>query len=169
LVKPIAIIKSDETSTRRACGPQQGENRMTGIVIVGVDGSETAFKAASRAATMAIGLDVELAVLTAYAKDSTEVVKIGSETWLLDDAEQARRMAELVAEKLRVEHPDLTIRPVAVRGKPQDALLEEAERSAADLLVVGNVGMKGIGRVLGSVASSVAYSAPCDVLIVKTA
>ena len=66
------------------------------------------------------------------------------------------------------EHPDLSIRPAAVRGKPQEALVEEAARTGARLLVVGNVGMKGLGRVLGSVASSVAHNAPCDVLIVKT-
>ena len=44
-----------------------------------------------------------------------------------------------------------------------------ASRLGAQLIVVGNVGMKGLGRVLGSVASSVALNAPCDVYIVKTA
>jgi len=142
---------------------------MAGIVIVGVDGSDTAFKAASRAAKMAAGLQAELAVLSAHAKDNTEIVNIGRETWVLDDAGQAQKMAERVAARLREDHPGLAIRPVAARGKPQDALIEEAKRSEADLLVVGNVGMKGLGRVLGSVASSVAHNAPCDVLIVKTA
>lgn len=141
---------------------------MTGIVIVGVDGSDTALKAAARAADVAEGLDAELAVLSAHAKENTEVVKIGSDTWILDDAEQAQKLAERVAAKLREEHPGLSIRPVAVRGKPQDALVEEATRAGAELLVVGSVGMKGLGRVLGSVASSVAHNAPCDVLIVKT-
>ena len=37
---------------------------MTEIVLVGVDGSDTAFKAASRAASIAAGLNAELAVLT---------------------------------------------------------------------------------------------------------
>ncbi|NJC23284.1 nucleotide-binding universal stress UspA family protein [Arthrobacter pigmenti] len=142
---------------------------MTGTVIVGVDGSETAFKAASRAAAVAAGLGVELTVVSAHARDNTEVVEIGSETWVLDDAERALEVASKVADKLRKEHPDLSIRPLAVRGKPQYALIGEAERSGAGVLVVGNVGMKGLGRVLGSVASSVAHNAPCDVLIVRTA
>jgi len=142
---------------------------MAGIVIVGVDGSDTAYKAASRAAVMAESLEAELAVLSAHTKDNTEVVKIGSDTWILDDAKQAQKMAERVAAELRDDHPGLQIRALAARGKPQDALIQEAERAQAELLVVGNVGMKGLGRVLGSVASSVAHSAPCDVLIVKTA
>lgn len=88
--------------------------------------------------------------------------------WILDDAKKAQKMAERVAAKLREEHPDLSICPAAVPGKPQEALVEEVARTGARLLVVGNVGMKGLGRVLGSVASSVAHNAPCDVLFVKT-
>ena len=142
---------------------------MSGTVIVGVDGSDTSFKAATRAATIAAGLGADLSVVTAHAKDNTEVVKIGSDTWILDDAEQAKKLAEKAASQLRQVVPGATISSVAVKGKPQDALVEEATRSNAQLIVVGNVGMKGLGRVLGSVASSVAHAAPCDVYIVKTA
>jgi nucleotide-binding universal stress UspA family protein len=142
---------------------------MSGTVIVGVDGSDTSFKAAARAATIAAGLGASLSVVTAHAKDNTEVVRIGSDTWILDDAEQAKKLAEKTAVKLRELVPGATIDSVAVKGKPQDALVEEASRTGAQLIVVGNVGMSGLGRVLGSVASSVAHSAPCDVYIVKTA
>lgn len=142
---------------------------MSGTVIVGVDGSDTAFKAASRAATVAAGLGADLSVVTAHATDNTEVVQIGSDTWILDDAEQAQKLADKAAAKLRELVPGATVNAVAVKGKPQDALVEEASRVGAQLIVVGNVGMKGLGRVLGSVASSVALNAPCDVYIVKTA
>ena len=141
---------------------------MSNIVMVGVDGSNSAFKAASQAALIAEAFNAELAVLSAFVKESAEAIKIGNDTWILDDAKKAQKVAERVAAELREEHPDLSIRPGAVRGKPQEALVEEAARSGARLLVVGNVGMKGLGRVLGSVASSVAHNAPCDVFIVKT-
>ena len=36
------------------------------------------------------------------------------------------------------------------------------------LIVVGNRRMRGIGRVLGSVANSVAHNATCDVYIANT-
>ena len=38
----------------------------------------------------------------------------------------------------------------------------------ADLIVVGNRGMRGARRVLGSVPNHVSHHAPCDVLVVDT-
>jgi hypothetical protein len=43
-----------------------------------------------------------------------------------------------------------------------------AEEVGATLVVVGNKGMKGVRRVLGSVPNAVAHKAPCSVLIVDT-
>jgi nucleotide-binding universal stress UspA family protein len=43
-----------------------------------------------------------------------------------------------------------------------------ARREGADLIVVGSQGMRGVGRVLGSVPNKVSHRAPCDVLIVQT-
>ena len=43
-----------------------------------------------------------------------------------------------------------------------------ATNEGADLIVVGNKGMHGTHRVLGSVPNSVAHQAPCAVLIVAT-
>ena len=57
---------------------------------------------------------------------------------------------------------------IAAHGKPAEALVEEAKRRNAELIVVGNRRVQGIGRILGSVARSVAQHAPCDVYIVKT-
>ena len=56
--------------------------------------------------------------------------------------------------------------PVAESGHA--ALCRIASEVAADLIVVGNRGMTGIGRFLGSVPNAVAHQAPCSVLIVDT-
>jgi nucleotide-binding universal stress UspA family protein len=56
----------------------------------------------------------------------------------------------------------------AVGGDPADAIVEVATAVDADLIVVGNKGMKGVGRILGSVTNTVAHKAPCSVLIVST-
>ncbi len=57
----------------------------------------------------------------------------------------------------------------AIVGAPVDALVDLAENSNADLLVVGNVGLSTIaGRLLGSVPANVARRAKVDVLIVHT-
>ena len=62
----------------------------------------------------------------------------------------------------------LTITTGAGVGKPADLLIAEAKRLEATVIAVGNRRMQGAGRLLGSVANSIAHHAPCDVYIVKT-
>jgi|SRR5690348_1371295 len=118
---------------------------MTGPIVVGVDGTETASHAAATAAELAGALGVTLHVICAYDKN---------------------RVAEREANKIRATAPDLVSR--AAQGSPGDALVEVARSVSASIIVVGNKRVQGISRVLGSVASDVAQHAPCDVHIVKT-
>ena len=57
----------------------------------------------------------------------------------------------------------------AAAGEPAESLTTIASQEHADLIVVGNKGMKGVRRVLGSVPNDVAHTAPCAVLIIDTA
>jgi nucleotide-binding universal stress UspA family protein len=57
----------------------------------------------------------------------------------------------------------------SVYGDPVDAIISTANRVRADLIVVGNKGMKGVRRVLGSVPNSVMHRAYCSVAIIDTA
>lgn len=139
---------------------------MTGIIVVGVDGSDTALRAARTARDLAATLGATLHVVSAFDSDRTEVFGSGSDQWIVSDAGEAEKVARRVAEGLRT--PEVTVTYAAARGKPAEALIGEAERSGARMIVVGNRRMRGIGRVLGSVANSVAHNAPCDVYIAKT-
>jgi nucleotide-binding universal stress UspA family protein len=51
-------------------------------------------------------------------------------------------------------------------GDPAEVLVRLAEECGADLLVIGNKGMKR--RVLGSVPNTVTHKANCSVLVIKT-
>lgn len=144
---------------------QQKDKTMT-VVIVGVDGSPTSMKAAESARDKAVALNARLHVVTAYDSGRAEFYGSEHDTWVAPDAHSAQQIARRAATELGT--PGLSVTFSAARGKPSDALIEEAERQEAQLIVVGNVRMQGIGRVLGSVANSVAHNAPCDVLIVKT-
>jgi nucleotide-binding universal stress UspA family protein len=53
-------------------------------------------------------------------------------------------------------------------GAAADVICEVATQVKADVVVVGNKGMTGLRRVLGSVPNSVAHQAPCAVLIAFT-
>jgi nucleotide-binding universal stress UspA family protein len=102
----------------------------------------------------------------AIDKSSSETVGVGADTWVVDTLDDAHSTAESIAGQLRSIVSEVSV--AAEVGKPHDVLVAEATRLEARLIVVGNRRMQGIGRVLGSVANSVAHNAPCDVYIVKT-
>jgi nucleotide-binding universal stress UspA family protein len=138
---------------------------MSGIIVVGVDGSGTARKAAESARDLAAALGASLHVVSAFDSDRTEVFGSGSDKWIVSDADGAENVARTVADALV---GDVKVTYSAARGKPAEALIKEADRLDAKMIVVGNRRMRGIGRVLGSVANSVAHNAPCDVYIANT-
>lgn len=134
-------------------------------LVVGFADIDTAKVAVKEAANLAKALGASLHVVTALESDDTEVVRVGSDEWQLSDSDAAISVIRDYMSSLMVG-VDYTIG--VLRGAPADVLLAEAERLNADLIVVGNVRMQGIGRVLGSVGSGVVHHAPCSVLIVKT-
>lgn len=139
---------------------------MTNPIVVGVDGSKTARKAAETARTLAIALNTPLLVVSAFDSDRTEVRVSGAEKWIISAAGDAEKAAMDVANSLQAD--DFTVSYSIARGKPADAIVKEAARVEASMIVVGNRRMRGIGRLLGSIANSVAHNAPCDVHIVNT-
>ncbi|MGD9522213.1 MAG: universal stress protein [Tepidiphilus sp.] len=52
-------------------------------------------------------------------------------------------------------------------GPTRDEIIRVATESGAQLIVVGSHSRRGVGRLLGSTASSVMHAAPCDVLAVR--
>ena len=63
----------------------------------------------------------------------------------------------------------LEVQTHAREGDPADAILDVAEKTKADLVVVGNKGMTGARRfLLGSVPNKISHHAPCGVYIVRT-
>jgi nucleotide-binding universal stress UspA family protein len=138
---------------------------MSGTIVVGVDGSATARKAAEAARDLATALGATLHVVSAFDSERSEVFRTGSDKWLVSDADKAEHVARTVADTLG---GDIRITYSAAAGRPADALIREAIRKEARVIVVGNRRMRGIGRVLGSVANSVAHDAPCDVYIANT-
>jgi nucleotide-binding universal stress UspA family protein len=137
---------------------------MSGVIVVGVDASPSARKAAEVALGLAESLGASLHVVTAFDVENAETFGVGSDKVRISNADSS----EMVAKSLGASHPGVEITHFAARGKPADSLIKEAVRLDARLIVVGNRRMRGIGRLLGSVANSVAHNAPCDVYIANT-
>jgi nucleotide-binding universal stress UspA family protein len=63
----------------------------------------------------------------------------------------------------------MKIKATVLEGFPKEAIVQEAERWAADLIVVGSHGYHGLKRMwLGSVSLAVASHATCSVEIVRS-
>ena len=73
---------------------------------------------------------------------------------------------EAIAQPLRQD--GLTVDVHVRTASGHAALCDVAAEVGADLIVVGNRGMAGAKRFLGSVPNSVAHQATCSVLIVST-
>lgn len=142
-----------------------------GSIVVGTDGSPTALDALQRATELATALSATLHVVSAYRAKAVAEPAPGEAPLEYGDARLGARgdmEVMLAGIKKRLTAGGLKIEIHAINGDPVSALLGVARDSGAQLIVVGNKGMQGARRVLGSVPNSISHQAPCDVLIVNT-
>lgn len=139
--------------------------RRTGPIVVGVDGSEQSLAAAKVAAGEAALHDVELHVV--HCIDITPaVLHLPDEN--IDTKEIANREHARVHEKVRASLGELNYLSVGLEGYPPDQLVDYANQVEAQILVVGSRGRGRItGAVLGSTSLRCLERAECPVLIVK--
>ena len=130
-------------------------------IVVGAHKSETARRAVSEAIELARALGAHVHLVSAYPKDRGPID--GKDTPGRADAE--RSMDALVLSAGAAQR----FTTHALPGDPAKAILSVAKDVGADLIVVGNKGMKGKGKFLGSVPNDIAHQAPCAVLIVSSA
>ncbi len=141
---------------------------MFSSVVVGTDGSDTATEAVRRAIELAKLCGATLHIVTAYKPQPVRgrggprgVPGRGS-------GRAARPTRCSRTECARARAAGIEVQGHTGTGDPAEAIVRVAEQEKADLIVVGNKGMAGVRRVLGSVPNSVAHQAPCSVLIVQT-
>lgn len=155
-----------------APGDRPGQyGRMYTTIVVGTDGSETAAVAWRHAIELAKAGGATLHIVNAYQPANTYGMALAGiaadesaiDTELEAHAEKVCAPVAAAAEREGVRHEVHQI-----PGNPSDALITIAESVKADLLVVGNRGMSGVRRVLGSVPNNISHHAPCSVLIVDT-
>ena len=134
-------------------------------IIVGVDQSDTARKAAETAASMAANNDANLHLVMCVKRGPTHAVNVGGDSFHIDWLSEA----EAFLHSLRGTLPHDEITCTVSLDSPATAMCEEATRLDARTIVVGNRRVQGVTRVLGSIAADVTKHAPCDVLVANTA
>ncbi|MBJ8346986.1 universal stress protein [Antrihabitans sp. YC2-6] len=130
-------------------------------IIVGIDGSTAAIRAAEWAATEAADRDIPLR-LVYVAEPNGEDPVAGAPNTEFDYGRDA-----LEAARRAVEHRDaVKVESELLHGKVDSTLAELSE--GAEMVVVGSVGIGFFAEmILGSTASSLARTARCAVAIVR--
>jgi nucleotide-binding universal stress UspA family protein len=136
-------------------------------IVVGVDDSPTALQAFDQAVEFAKMSGGTLHIVTAYKPKPAQEAEVPDEfRYSMASTGAADVLLQRLADQATAEGVSSEVH--AATADPADALISVADRERADLIVVGNKGMKGARRVLGSVPNSVAHRANCSVLILPT-
>jgi nucleotide-binding universal stress UspA family protein len=143
-----------------------------GSIVVGTDGSPTAERAVLQASNMAATEGARVVIVTAYLPSGTTPAEVDAVPadirFVLTDRVQAEELAERGRQIAKQAGAGKVV-VQAISGDPASVLLEAAKDFDADLIVVGSKGLTSHAHfILGSVASSVAHHAPCDVLVAHT-
>ncbi|GAA4543891.1 universal stress protein [Streptomyces violaceochromogenes] len=141
---------------------------VSGLVVVGVDGSASSLAAVEVAAREARSRGAGLRVVHAFVWPAMHVPLGPSPMGPPEGG--LRNMADgLVTEaveRARAVAPDIQVGHVVVTGEPLTVL--EAQSRAAELVVVGSRGMGGfVGLLVGSTAVHLAAHGRCPVLVVR--
>jgi nucleotide-binding universal stress UspA family protein len=148
-------------------------------IVVGTDGSEGANKAVLAAAELAatqgnaslhiVTVQKPLSPTALAASEMAASTPVAAQAnWEHEIKAELDTMLAQASETAGRAGGGVTVETHARFGNPAEVLCEVAAHLQADLIVVGNRGMQGGRRFLGSVPNSVSHHAPCSVLIVDT-
>ena len=139
-----------------------------GRILVPVDGSEVAMRAAKKALALAKSIDVKVVAMHAinigiYAYQTEVIYPTEIPLAELIQKEGHSYLDEIVT---LGEEMGISVTKKLVEGHPAEEIIKEAKED--DLIVIGSKGRTGLDRLLlGSVAENVARHALCPVMIVK--
>ena len=138
-------------------------------LLVATDGSTSAARAETVAATIAAGCKCKLLVLTiSSGLPADELRRLAQSKGDLGSARHAlvAQILEDAAERAR--RAGVTdIQPISDHGDPAATIMSIAEREAVDLIVIGKRGLGGLSQLLlGSVSRSIVDHARCAVTVV---
>jgi nucleotide-binding universal stress UspA family protein len=131
-------------------------------ILVPIDGSEYADKAALKAAELAKNYGAKISILN-VAQPFSMLLGFKSAEEMRADAEKT---AEKTAQKLKKQ--GAKARALGVLGDPADEIVKTAAEGKHDMIVMGSKGLTESQRFLvGSVTQKVVEHSPCSVLVVK--
>jgi nucleotide-binding universal stress UspA family protein len=136
-------------------------------ILVATDFSECAEQALDYAVALADKLGAKIHLLNVIGVPAMGIPEVGlAVTSTLIESTVRTHTAEL--DKLATRRGSAAIETVLRTGDARDLIIDVAREVAADLIVMGTHGRRGVRRALiGSIAESVVRTAPCPVLTIR--
>jgi nucleotide-binding universal stress UspA family protein len=143
-------------------------------ILVGIDGSALALKAAEMAIDLALKFQSRLTLLHVTRQIAmpdhlrsymTDEELTGEPVYAIDTA--TRRVVATIEEKAR-QHGLKSVKSVTRDGRPARTIVGYAARHEVDVIVLGSRGLTELeGMLLGSVSHKVASLAECTVILAR--
>jgi len=135
-------------------------------IVVGIDGSQAAIRAAEWAVDEAVSREAELRLIHVIHEqvEPATIVSVDNERMELEYGETALSMASAA---VATTGKPVKVETAILRGDPASTLI--AESRDADMVCVGSVGIARFARaLLGSTAAQLAEAAHCPVAIIRS-
>lgn len=135
-------------------------------ILVAVDGSEHALRAAQIAAELARNVGSDLLVLTAYEP----VHAYKGQPYIQEEINQRLKWADKAQEEARGAIGEIPGELIleTIEGPAAEAILNVVEARKIDLVVMGTRGIGGLSALfLGSQSQKVVSQASCPVMLVR--
>jgi nucleotide-binding universal stress UspA family protein len=149
-------------------------------ILVAYDGSDQSKRAIDYAAEMAHTNKGTLTILTVVPKETLPVLAdegfgtvpvTATQEWAdyQDKMKESYTRSQVEAAKgVKAKYPKLKVDSILLEGRPSATIVEQAEKTQADLIVMGSRGIGGIsGWILGSTSRRVVESCTKPVLVIK--
>lgn len=151
------------------------KNKTAFSILLATDGSIYSKAATEEVARMSFPHNTVVRIIYIYEKarliSSMGPMGVMEEYYYETDRDSVKVGEHAIANASKIllkQNQELTITSAVIEGIPKSAILDEAEKIEADLIIVGSHGYGAIKRfLLGSVSQAVALHAKCSVLIVR--
>ncbi len=136
-------------------------------VLLAVDGSEHALRAARMAAELARSMkSTELRIVVSYESIPPYLGEPNMQSAITARMKEAQSVLDQAVKE--VGKIPGTVHTEVLEGPPADAIIDVANTRESDVIVMGSRGLGRLaGLLLGSTSQKVVSHAPCPVLIIR--
>jgi len=138
-------------------------------ILCPVDGSKTSNRGMREAIRLALELNARILFLNVIDYSTFMVYPAGMDDWSDIWHKEGKKIVAKAQQAAQKREVAAAVKTIEIRkGRVASAIVAEAKKGKADLIVMGTEGRRGVGRLLlGSDAAAVVAASAIPVLLVK--